>query len=296
VTVGVLAPSAGRNPIDVAFEQALRDRGWVQGQNIRIDTRYAAGRPEVFPRLTEELVGLGADVLVAWTAAAAVAAQRTAGPIPIVFLAVGDPLTLGLVSTLARPGRNITGVAFDASPDIYAKRLELLKEAVPGLARVALIVSSGTRWSAEMRSSMTKAGQALKVDIRELEVRAPEDVEGAVRGAREQGAQALYVLSPNPFAWGTQLATLAIAHRLPSAHHFRESAVAGGLLSYAASLTDIARQGAGYVDKIVRGAKPTDLPVEQPSRFELVINLKTAKALGLTIPPSLLLRADTIIE
>ena len=296
VTVGILAPSAGRNPIDIAFEQALQERGWVKNQNIRIEARYSAGRPDALTPLATELVGLGADVLVTWSGAAAIAAKRVAGPIPVVFLAVGDPVTVGLVSSLARPGGNITGVSYDASPDIHAKRLELLKEAVPGLARVALLVSPGIRWSADLRTIMAEATRSLKLEILEFEVRAPGEVEAAVGLAKERGAQGLYVLSPHPFAWGTQLSALAISHRLASVHFFGESAMAGGLLSYAPSLTHIAGRGAAYVDRIVRGTKPADLPVEQPTRFELVINLKTAKALGLSIPPSLLTRADMVIE
>lgn len=292
-TIGVLAPSGGRNPIDMAFEQSLQERGWVRNQTIRIETRYSAGRPEAFTSLASELVGLGADVFVAWTVPAAIAAKRAAGSAPVVFLAVGDPVTFGLVSTLARPGGNITGVSFDASPETSAKRLELLKEAVPTLARVALLISPGTSWSAYTRT-MAEARQALKLEISEIAIQG--DVDAAVRLAKEHGAQALYVLSPNPFAWGTHHSALAIAHRLPSVHHFRESATAGGLLSYAPSLTHIAGRGAFYVDRILRGAKPADLPVEQPTKFDLVINVKTAKALGLSLPPSLLLRADTIIE
>jgi len=295
-TVGVLVPSAARNPIDIAFEQSLHERGWVKGQNVRIETRYLAGRPEAVGALAGELVGLGTDVLVAWTATAAIAMKRVAGEIPVVFLAVGDPVRSGLVSSLARPGANVTGVSFDASPEIYAKRLELLKEAVPGLIRVALVISPGTSFSAETRTAMEKARTALNLELRELEVPTAAELEAVVRRAKEQGIQALYLWTANPFMWGTQLSELAIAHRLPSVHWFRESAVAGGLVSYAASLTHIAVRGAAYVDRILRGAKTADLPVEQPTKFELVINLKTAKALGLTIPPSLLLRADHVIE
>jgi putative ABC transport system substrate-binding protein len=292
-TIGVLAPSGGRNPIDIAFEQSLQQRGWVRNQNIRIETRYSAGRPEAFPSLAAEIAGLGADVFVAWTAPAAIAAKRAAGSAPVVFLAVGDPVASGLVSSLARPGGNVTGVSFDASPETYAKRLELLKEAVPTLARVALLISPGTSWSAYART-MAEARQALKLEI--IEIAMQGDADAAVRLAKQQGAQALYVVTPNPFAWGAHLSSLAITHRLPSMHHFRENATAGGLLSYAPSLTHIAGRGALYVDRILKGGKPADLPVEQPTKFDLVINVKTAKALGLNMPPSLLLRADTIIE
>ena len=295
-TVGVLAPSAARNPIHVAFEQALHQRAWVKNQNVRIEPRYSAGRPDAAPALAVELVGLGADVLVAWSAPLAIATKRAAGDVPVVFLAVGDPVGLGLVASLARPGTNATGVSFYASPEIYAKRLELLKDAVPALSRVALLMSSGTSLSGDTRMAIAGARTALNLEVREIEVPTPVDFEAGVRKAREQESQALYVWTTNPFVWGPKLSELAIEYRLPSVHWFRESAIAGGLLSYAASLTHIADRGAAYVDRILRGAKPADLPVEQPTTFELVINMKTAKALGLTIPPSLLVRADELIQ
>ena len=189
-------------------------------------------------------------------------------------------------------------MSFDASPDLSGKKLQLLMEAVPGLARVALLAPASEPGTERDRWPML-AGQAkaLNLEVREVEVQAPADLEAAVRRAKAQGAQALYVWPSNLARLaGRQLSDLALAHRLPSIHGFRESVVAGGLLSYAPSLTDIARHGAVYVDKILRGAMPNDLPVEQPTKFELVINLKTAKALGLRISPSLLLRADQVIE
>lgn len=295
VTVGVLAPSAGRNPIDVAFERSLQDRGWMIDQNIRIVTRYAAGRADAFDSLAAELIGIGVDVLVAWTTPAALAATRAARGIPVVFLAVGDPVRVGLVSSLARPGGNATGVSFDVSPEIYAKRLERLKEAIPGLARVTVLISPGPL-SADARTVMKAAAQALKLDVLEIEARAPGDLQAAVLRAKEQRSQALYVIMSNPFAWGGQLSNLAIAHRLPSIHMFRESVIAGGLLSYAPSLTDIASRGAAYVDTILRGAKALELPVEQPTKFDLVLNLNTARSLGLSLPPSLLLQATHVVE
>jgi putative ABC transport system substrate-binding protein len=296
VTVGVLAPSAGRNPIDEAFEQSLQDRGWRRNHNVRIETRYAAGRSDAFAPLAAELVGLGADVLVAWSVPAAAAVKRATSQIPVVFLGAAEPVRFGLVSSLARPGANLTGVSFDVSEDIYVKRLELLKAAVPGLTRVALLVSAGTPRAVDTRRVVAAAKQQLNLDVREIEVRTPADFEAAVLRAKEQRAQGLYVWTHNPFVWGPELSELAIAHRLASIHWFKESAMAGGLLSYAASLTDIAVRGARYVDRILRGARPAELPVEQPTKFELVINVKTAKALGLSIPPSLLLQADAVIE
>jgi putative tryptophan/tyrosine transport system substrate-binding protein len=295
-TVGVLGNAVGRNHLADAFEQSLQDLGWVVNQNIKIEMRYAAGKPEALAPLAAELVGLGVDVLVAWTGPGAVAAKRATSHIPVVFLAAGDPVRFGLVSSLARPAGNITGVSFDASLEIDVKRLELLKMVVPGLARVALLVPSDTPRRMHTATIIAAAKQALSLEVREIEVREPADSAAAIRRAKEQGAQALSVWASSFHAWGRQHSELAVAHRLPSIHWFRESAIAGGLLSYAPSLVEIARRGAAYVDRILKGAKPADLPVEQPTKFELVINLKTAKALGLIIPRSLLLQADQVIE
>ena len=296
VTVGVLAPAAGRNPIDGAFEQSLKALGWVTNENVKIETRYWAGRPDAVGPLVAELVGLGVDVLVAWGGAGAMAAKRAAKQVPVVFLAAGDPVKFGLVSSLVRPGGNATGVSFDASLEIEVKKLELLKEAVPGLAQVALLVPTESPRRTDIPTITATAKQSLNLIVREIETRAPAEIETAVRKAKEHGAQAMSVWTSSPVVWGRQLSELAIAHGLPSIHWFRENALAGGMLSYAPSLTDIAGRGAVYVDRILRGAKPADLPVEQPTKFELIINLKTARALGLTIPPSLLLRAGEVIE
>ena len=279
-----------------AFEQALQNLGWVKDQNIRIEERYSGGRPDALAPLAAELVGLRVDVLVAWSPAGALAAKRATSQIPVVFLAAANPVGYGLVASLARPGGNVTGVSIDVSPEIFGKRLQLLKETVPALARVALLLQADIPVTVETRTIMTAASKALNVEVREFEVRASAEWEAAVRRAKEQGAQALYVIARSPYEFGTQLSELAIAHRLPSVHMFRESAIAGGLLSYAVNLADIARRGAAHVDRILRGAKPAEIPVELPTKFELLINLKTANALGLRIPPSLLLQADAVIE
>ena len=296
-TVGVLSPGLHRaEATAAAFEQSLQSLGWASPQNLRLETRYSAGRPEALAPLAAELVGLGVDVLVAWGGPAAVAAKRATSRIPVVFLAVGDPIRFGLVSSLARPGGNVTGVSFDTGPEIDAKRLQLLKELVPTLARVALLVPSDTPRRMDVRTIMTIAKQALNLEVREIEVRTPADLDTAVRKAKKEGAQALSIWAVSNDVWGRQHSELAIALRLPSIHWVRESAIAGGLLSYSSSLTDIAARGALYVDRILKGAKPAELPAEQPTKFELVVNLKTATALGLRIPPSLLLRADMVIE
>ena len=295
-TIGYLSPATPRNPLDEAFERSLEALGWLQNQNIRFEGRYAEGRNDALPSLAAELVQLNVDLLVAWSPAGAVAAKRATSQLPVVFLAVGDPVAFGLVSSVARPGGNLTGISFDAAVDTYAKGLQLLKEAVPALTRVALLLTSGPRTEIG-RQTMASAARELKLELHEVVVATPAELDVAVRKAKDQGAQGLYIWpSGLTLSSGKQLSALALANRLPSIHPFRESAVAGGLLSYAPSLTDIAGRGAVYVDKILRGARPADLPVEQPTKFELVINLKTAKALGLTIPQTLLLRADQVIE
>ena len=301
--IGVLSPWSTPSVTDRdlahdAFEQSLQGLGWVKDHNLRIEVRFAAGREDAFAPLASELVGLGVDVLVTWGGAAALAAKRATSQIPVVFLASSIPIDLGLVSNLRRPGGNLTGVAFAVGPEITAKRLQLLKEAVPSLMRVALLVASDGRTTVDLhRRAMTEAAKALTLELHEIRVEAPAELEVAVRKAKDRGAQALFVW-PSGFTVSVskQLSELALVNRLPSLHGLSESVMAGGLLSYATSLTAIAQRGATYVDKILKGAKPGDLPVEQPTKFELVINLKTARALGLTIPPSLLLQADRVIQ
>jgi putative ABC transport system substrate-binding protein len=235
-------------------------------------------------------------VLVAWSPAGALAAKASTSQIPVVFLAAADPVGAGLVSSLARPGGNITGVSFDAAPETYGKALELLMEVVPSLTHVArLYVSEPSPLPGT--AAVRAAAKALRLELHDIEMKGPAGLEAAVSTARAQGAQALYFV-PSGFtrAFGKQLAERALAQRLPSLHPFRENVVAGGLLSYSPSLAEIGRSGAVYVDRILKGAKPADLPVEQPTKFDLVINLKTAKTLGLTIPPSLLAQADQVLE
>jgi putative ABC transport system substrate-binding protein len=294
--VGYLSPAVGPNPVDEVFEQSLQGFGWVRDQNVRIERRYSGGRQDALGPLAAELVGLGVDVLVAWSPAGALAAKRATSQIPVVFLGAGDPVSFGLVSNVSRPGGNVTGVSFDASLGIYPKGLQLLKEAVPALTHVVLLAESGPRTTVGRRT-MIAAAKELGLQIDEVVVETPAGLDEAIRKAKDQGAQALYIWpSGFTFSFGKQISDTALANRLASIHGFRESATAGGLLSYAPSLTDIGRRGAVYVDKILRGARPGDLPVEQPTKFELVINLKTAKALGLAIPPGVLAIADEVIE
>jgi putative ABC transport system substrate-binding protein len=294
--IGYLSPAEAHNPIEEAFERSMKDLGYVEGRDIRLERRYTGGHAEAFPRLATELVDLGVDVLVVWSPAGAIAAKRATSQCPVVFLAVGDPVAFGLVSSEVRPGGNLTGMSFDVSQDIYAKSLQLLKEVVPSLIRVALLFSSEVP-QPKTRQTLLAAAKGLKLELQDVIVATPAELEGAVRNAKDRGAQALHIL-PSGLAYSSrkELADLALSHRLASIHPFREGALAGGLLSYAPSLVGIAERGAVYVDKILKGAKPGDLPVEQPTKFELVINLKTAKALGLTIPQSLLARADQVVE
>jgi putative tryptophan/tyrosine transport system substrate-binding protein len=297
-TLAVFAPSPQRQAPQDVFEQSLQVLGWIKGQNIRVEIR-APTRPEGGVALAiAELIALKPDVLVAWTSVGALAAKQATTQIPVVFLGTGDPVGLGLVTSLAHPGGNLTGVSAIASSEEFAKRLALLKEAVPSTTRVAVLVSLDSRPMLNLnRQAMATAAQSLSLELHEIQIETSAQLETAIRQAKMRGAQALYIWpSGLTFEFGKRIADLALAARLPSVHPFTESAVAGGLLSYSASVSDIARHGAIYVDRILKGARPSDLPVEQPTKFELVINMKTAKALGLTIPPSLLARADQIIE
>jgi putative ABC transport system substrate-binding protein len=278
-TIGVFTPSIERIPPVDAFEQSLRELGWINGHNARIEFRAPVGVEGAVGPAVAELISLGPKVIVVWGTVGALAAKHATSRIPVVFLATGDPVNLGLVTSLAHPGGNLTGVPAIASSEEFAKRLALLKEAVPSASHVSLLLGPDGRalWD-HNREPMIAAASSLKVEIQEILLQAPADLESAIRLAKRQGAQALYVW-PSGFTlrFGKQVSELALRAGLPSVHPFAESAVAGGLFSYSASLTEIARRGAVYVDKILKGAKPGDLPVEQPTKFELVINMKTAK-------------------
>src|SRR6266481_3892143 len=268
--IGYLSPAEGHNPIDEAFERSMKDLGYVEGQNIRLERWYSRAQPEALPPLATELVDLGVDVLVAWTPAGALAAKRATSQRPVVFLASGDPVLFGLVSNLASPGGNLTGISFEASLEIYPKVLQLLKEAVPALMRVA-VLSSSEQTTVNSKHVLMIAAKELKLELQDIVVATPSELDAAVRKAKDQGAQALQIMpSGLTYSFRKQLADLALSHRLPSTHSFREGALAGGLLSYPPSLAGIAERGALYVDKILKGAKPRDLPVEQPTKFELI--------------------------
>jgi putative tryptophan/tyrosine transport system substrate-binding protein len=296
--IGYLGPATGRSPVDDAFEEGLQQHGWTKDQNIRIEYRYTGGRQDTVLPLVTEVVGLGVDVLVTWGPPLSLAAKRASTQIPLVFLITFDPVDLGLVSNLARPGGNVTGLTSLASLEIFAKRLQFLREFLPSLARVAVLASTEQTRSSRANDALTTAAKGLGIELHDLEIQAPAELEGVIRNAKDQGTQALYVWpSGFTFSFAKQISDIANAHGLPSCHAFREGALAGGgLLAYAADLKEEARRGAAYVDKILRGTPPGILPIEQLSKYELLINLRTAKALGLAVPPNLLATADEVIE
>jgi putative ABC transport system substrate-binding protein len=290
------SPTAARHLLD-AFRQALHELGWVEGQNIVIDYRFSEGSLERLPDLAAELVRLKMDVIVAAPAAPAVAAKNATGTIPIVMIGVSDPVGQGLIASLARPGGNVTGLSYSVGHEIFGKQLGLLKEVVPKVRRVAVLSNPATPSLVPAIREVQVAARSLGVQLQLLEARGPDEFDVAFASMAKERVGALLVLVDPVFnLHGTRLADLAAKSRLPAAYTNRLPVEAGGLMSYGPSFSDLWRRAAGYVDKILKGAKPADLPAEQPTKFELVINLKTAKALGLSIPQALLLRADEVIQ
>jgi putative ABC transport system substrate-binding protein len=280
--------------LDDAFRQGLRELGYVEGQNVTIEHRSPEWKYERLPGLAADLVHLKVDVIVAASPAATEAAKRATSTIPIVFTVSGDPVADGLVASLARPGGNITGLA-TISPELLGKQLEILKGVAPKVSRVAILQNPNTHRGVLRQAE--GAARGLGVQLLSLEARTPSEIETAFATMRSQRANGILVLRDAVFrAQRHQITALAAKNRLPAVYGLREEAEAGGLIAYGASVPQLYRRAATYVDKILKGAKPADLPVEQPTTFELVINLKTAKALGLTVPPSLLHRADQVIE
>ena len=276
--------------------QGLRDLGYVEGHNLTVNYFSADGKFERFPALAAECVRLKADVIVTATTPGALAAKRATSTIPIVAGPTGDPVGMGIVASLARPGGNVTGFSL-IGPGLSAKRLELLKEAVPKISRATLLANLGVPIAVPQVEEMDNAGRSLGVVLRVRDIRRPEDLAAAIATAARDGDQGLLTTIEGIFlTHRSRVVELAARHRLPAMYPHREVADAGGLMSYGPNLAALSRRIAIYVDKILKGARPADMPVEQPTEFELVINLKTAKALGLTIPPSLLLRADHVIE
>ena len=296
--IGILEPfnPAVRAQLVAAFRQGLRDQGYEEGRNIVLEPRFAEGKLERLPGLAAELVALKVDVIVASSSQAIQAAQNATKTIPIVMTTVGDPVGPGFVASLARPGGNITGLTIQA-PELIAKRLQLLKEAVPQVSRVAVIWDPAIIHEVHGYQEAEAAARSLGVRLLSTNIARAEDLEPAFATIAQDGADGLLVfenaLTSNN---GKRIVELALKHRLPGIYGLRDLAEAGGLIAYGPSRAENYRRAAIYVDKIFKGAKPADLPVEQPTKFELVINLKTAKALGLTIPPPLLVRADQVIE
>ena len=276
--------------------QGLRELGYVEGQNITLEVRWAEGRTERLPELVAELVRSKVDVLVVATTPGALAAKNATRTIPIVFVSVGDPVGNGLVASLARPGANLTGLGL-LNPEISGKRLELLKESLPSISRVAVLTNPGNPVHAVFWTETHTAAQTLGLKLQPISVRGPEDFDEAFRAAARGRADALLAFDDALTAgYRARLVALAAKYRLPTMYGFREFPDAGGLLSYGPNLLDQYRRTATYVDRILRGTRPSDLPVEQPTKFELVINRRTAQGLGLVIPPSVLARADQVIE
>jgi len=294
--VGVLSLASSRNPLDGVFETSLQNLGWVNGLNLILEYRYTGSRPEQYVSAAEDFVRLNMDAIVVWSPAATVAVKNATKTIPVVFLAGGAAVESGLVAGLARPRENLTGITFQANRTLAPKYFELLKDLIPNLRSVTVL-----RVPAEDPQDETQnyeaAARALGLRLRQVALHRPEELQNALADIERSRPQAL-VGAPSGLLWffRKEIADFAAKARLPAVYGLREVTDAGGLMSISPNTVDIATRGAAFVDKILNGVKPADLPVEQPTKFEVVINLKTAQALGLTIPPSLLARADEVIE
>ncbi len=293
--IGVLSLGSAVDALS-PFRQGLRELGYIEGQNIVIESRFAEGKAERLPDLAAELVSLKVDIIVAGGTPPPLAAKRATKTIPIVMTSAGDPVGSGLVDSLARPGGNVTGMSL-FSPEITGKRLQLLKDVIPGISRVAVLWNATNPIAALSMRETEAAARTLGLHVQSREVHGPDDIESALQGAIRGRPSALFVLDdPLLFLHRRRISDFAARNRLPASAYFKEFAQAGGLMTFGPDLAYSSRRAASFVDKILKGASPADLPVEQPTKFELVINLKTAKALGLTIPQSLLIRADQLIE
>jgi putative ABC transport system substrate-binding protein len=290
------APDVSATVID-AFRQGLRERGWIEGRNIVIEFRWARGKLDLLPELASELVRMNVDVLVAAPTPPAMAASKATRTIPIVVIGVNDPVGLGLVSSLARPGGNVTGLTYSVGQEIYGKQLALLKEVAPKAKRVAVLWNPDISTLAPTIKDVHAAARSLELKLQPLEARGPAELESAFSAMARERVDGLLVIVDSVFSFHrAQLVDLAARSRLPAAYTNRQPVEAGGLMSYGPSFADLWHRAAGYVDRILKGAKPGDLPFEQPTKYELVVNLKTARALGITIPQSVILRADQVIE
>ena len=296
-TIGFLGANSAsaQTQWTAAFVQRLRELGWIEGRTVSIEYRWAEGRRDRYTEITAEFVKLKVDVIVAGGNEAAIAAKQVTSVIPIVFAVAADPVGTGLVASLARPGSNVTGLSLQFT-DLAGKRLELLREVVPGLRRLAVMANVSSHAAVLEMHEVQKTARTLGLEVSTLEIRRAEDIAPAIEALKGH-ADALYVCGdPLLNTNRNRLNILAAAAQLPTMEPFREHIEAGGLLSYGANFPDLFRRAGDYVDKILRGAKPADIPVEQPINFDLVINLTTAKALGITVPPAVLARADEVIE
>jgi putative ABC transport system substrate-binding protein len=296
-TIGFLVPGtpSSHGPWFAALVQRLRELGWIEGRTVAIEYRWAEGRPERFDEIAAEFVRRKVDVIVTAATPAVLAAKEATSVIPIVFAAAGDPVGTGLVASLARPGGNVTGLSIQQT-DLVGKRLELLREVIPGLRRLAMLVNVGNPLAVVERGEVQAAARTLGLEVITSEIRRGEDITPAFEALNGR-AQALYVINePLVVTHRIRINTLVLAARLPTMHTQREGVEAGGLMSYGANFPDLFRRAADHADKILRGAKPADIPVEQPTKFDLIINLTTAKALRLEVPSTLLARADELIE
>jgi putative ABC transport system substrate-binding protein len=297
--IGVLFPSnpAAATHLLEAFKQGLRELGYIEGKTFIMELRYGEARAERISELARELVGLKVDMIVTGTDVAIAAVKRETQTIPIVMGNSSDPVATGFVASLARPGGNVTGVS-SISPELSGKRLELLREVIPGLSRVAFIWNPDVRGNVLDYKETESTARSLRLQLQSVEVVRAEDLDRAFSAVTKERAQALIMPAANPvgFANRGQIASFAQKNQMPSMFAQREYVDAGGLMSYGPSTAELWRRAATYVDKIFKGTKPADLPVEQPTKFEFVINLKTAQQIGLTIPPNVLVRADKVIK
>ena len=293
-TIGVLADEPWP-PIDT-FRQALDNFGYIEGKNVRFECRYAKGHNERLPDLANDLVSLNVDVILTWGTNAVLAAKQATTTIPIVMGVIGDPLGIGIVTNLAHPGGNVTGCSLHAA-ELEAKRLQLLKEVVPGLSRVAILFNPTNHYMPLALQSARKGAQVLHLSLAVYEVYDTTTLDAAFVTVMEDRPDAFLVPADTFLVTErSRIAQFAIENKLPSVYTYREYIEAGGLIAYTPNYNDLFRRAASYVAKILKGAKPGELPIEQPSTFQLFINLKTARALGLTVPPTLLARADEVIE
>jgi putative tryptophan/tyrosine transport system substrate-binding protein len=296
--IGVLSPlaAATATPMIGGLREGLRELGWEDGRNATLETRFADGKLELLPQLAAELVRLKVDVIVAGSNPGGAAARQATGTIPIVLVTTGDPAADGIVESLARPGRNVTGMT-TLGVNLIAKQLELLKESFPGLARVVVLVNPASPYIATIRAEAAEASRTLGIELRELAALDPAGIEKAFQRIPSEGAGAIMVPPDIMFiTHRARVAELAGQSGLPATYFDREFVLAGGLMFYGASLPRMYRQAASYVDKILKGARPGDLPIERPTQLELVVNLRSAKRSGIAIPPALVARADEVIE